>query len=157
MNGSVNKVILIGNLGRDPEVRKLENGATLASFSIATSESYTDKQSGKKIENTEWHDVVVWRGLAEVAEKFLKKGTKIYVEGRLKKRSWQDREGNTRYSVEIIGDENQIFKKIFKKINFKIIKLDRVMIGQLTKKDLPRGKWRSLKNDEARNLKSFLN
>ena len=73
MNGSVNKVILIGNLGRDPEVRKLENGATLASFSIATSESYTDKQSGKKIENTEWHDVVLWRGLAEVAEKFLKK------------------------------------------------------------------------------------
>ena len=111
MNGSVNKVILIGNLGRDPEVRKLENGATLASFSIATSESYTDKQSGKKIENTEWHDVVVWRGLAEVAEKFLKKGTKIYVEGRLKKRSWQDREGNTRYSVEITGDEMTILSR----------------------------------------------
>lgn len=111
MNGSVNKVILIGNLGRDPEVRKLENGATLASFSIATSESYTDKQSGKKIENTEWHDVVVWRGLAEVAEKFLKKGTKIYVEGRLKKRSWQDREGNTRYRVEIIGDEMTILSR----------------------------------------------
>ena len=111
MNGSVNKVILIGNLGRDPEVRKLENGATLASFSIATSESYTDKQSGKKIENTEWHDVVVWRGLAEVAEKFLKKGTKIYVEGRLKKRSWKDREGNTRYSIEIIGDEMTILSR----------------------------------------------
>jgi len=111
MNGSVNKVILIGNLGKDPEVRKLENGATLASFSIATSESYTDKQSGKKIENTEWHDIVLWRGLAEVAEKFLKKGTKIYVEGRLKKRSWQDREGNTRYSVEIIGDEMTILSK----------------------------------------------
>lgn len=111
MNGSVNKVILIGNLGRDPEVRKLENGATLASFSIATSESYTDKQSGKKIENTEWHDVVLWRGLAEVAEKFLKKGTKIYVEGRLKKRSWQDREGNTRYRVEIIGDEMTILSR----------------------------------------------
>ena len=111
MNGSVNKVILIGNLGRDPEVRKLENGATLASFSIATSESYTDKQSGKKIENTEWHDVVVWRGLAEVAEKFLKKGTKIYIEGRLKKRSWQDREGNTRYRVEIIGDEMTILSR----------------------------------------------
>ena len=80
-------------------------------FSIATSESYTDKQSGKKIENTEWHDVVLWRGLAEVAEKFLKKGTKIYVEGRLKKRSWQDREGNTRYSVEIIGDEMTILSR----------------------------------------------
>ena len=111
MNGSVNKVILIGNLGRDPEIKKLENGATLASFSMATSESYTDKVSGKKIENTDWHDVVLWRGLAELAEKFLKKGMKIYVEGRLKKRSWQDREGNTRYNVEIIGDEMTILSK----------------------------------------------
>ncbi|MGB1453198.1 MAG: single-stranded DNA-binding protein [Crocinitomicaceae bacterium] len=111
MNGSVNKVILIGNLGRDPEIKKLENGATLASFSMATSESYTDKVSGKKIENTDWHDVVLWRGLAELAEKFLKKGMKIYVEGRLKKRSWQDREGNTRYNVEVIGDEMTILSK----------------------------------------------
>ncbi|RCL76759.1 MAG: single-stranded DNA-binding protein [Flavobacteriales bacterium] len=111
MNGSVNKVILIGNLGRDPEIKKLENGATLASFSMATSESYTDKVSGKKIENTDWHDVVLWRGLAEVAEKFLKKGMKIYVEGRLKKRTWQDREGNTRYNVEVIGDEMTILSK----------------------------------------------
>lgn len=111
MNGSVNKVILIGNLGRDPEVKKLENGATLASFSIATSEKYTDKQSGQKIEHTDWHDIVLWRGLAEVAEKYLKKGTKIYVEGRLKKRSWQDREGNTRYSVEVVGDEMTILSR----------------------------------------------
>ena len=111
MNGSVNKVILIGNLGRDPEIKKLENGATLASFSMATSESYTDKVSGKKIENTDWQDVVLWRGLAELAEKFLKKGMKIYVEGRLKKRSWQDREGNTRYNVEVIGDEMTILSK----------------------------------------------
>ena len=111
MNGSVNKVILIGNLGRDPEVKKLDNGATLASFSIATSESYTDKHTGEKIENTDWHDIVLWRGLAEVAEKFLKKGTKIFVEGRLKKRSWQDREGNTRYNVEIIGDEMTILSR----------------------------------------------
>lgn len=111
MNGSINKVILIGNLGRDPEIKKLENGATLASFSMATSESYTDKVSGKKIENTDWHDVVLWRGLAELAEKFLKKGMKIYVEGRLKKRSWQDREGNTRYNVEVIGDEMTILSK----------------------------------------------
>ena len=111
MNGSVNKVILIGNLGRDPEIKKLENGATLASFSMATSESYTDKVSGKKIENTDWHDVVLWRGLAELAEKFLKKGMKIYVEGRLKKRSWQDREGNTRYNLEVIGDEMTILSK----------------------------------------------
>ena len=111
MNGSVNKVILIGNLGRDPEIKKLDSGATLASFSIATSEKYTDKQSGQKIEQTDWHDVVLWRGLAEVAEKYLRKGTKIYVEGRLKKRSWQDREGNTRYSVEIIGDEMTILSR----------------------------------------------
>ena len=111
MNGSVNKVILIGNLGRDPEIKKLENGATLASFSMATYESYTDKVSGKKIENTDWHDVILWRGLAELAEKFLKKGMKIYVEGRLKKRSWQDREGNTRYNVEVIGDEMTILSK----------------------------------------------
>ena len=111
MNGSVNKVILIGNLGRDPEIKKLENGATLASFSMATSESYTDKVSGKKIENTDWHDVVLWRGLAELAEKFLRKGMKIYVEGRLKKKSWQDREGNTRYNVEVIGDEMTILSK----------------------------------------------
>ena len=111
MNGSVNKVILIGNLGRDPEIKKLENGATLASFSMATSESYIDKVSGKKIENTDWHDVVFWRGLAELAEKFLKKGMKIYVEGRLKKRSWQDREDNTRYNVEVIGDEMTILSK----------------------------------------------
>ena len=111
MNGSVNKVILIGNLGRDPEIKKLDSGATLASFSMATSENYTDKQSGKKIEQTDWHDVVLWRGLAEVAEKYLKKGTKIYIEGRLKKRSWQDREGNTRYSVEIIGDEMTILSR----------------------------------------------
>jgi len=111
MNGSVNKVILIGNLGRDPEVKKLDNGATLASFSMATSESYTDKQTGQKIEHTDWHDIVLWRGLAEVAEKYLKKGMKIYVEGRLKKRSWQDREGNTRYNVEIVGDEMTILSK----------------------------------------------
>ena len=111
MNGSVNKVILIGNLGRDPEIKKLESGATLASFSIATSEKYTDKQSGQKIEHTDWHDIVLWRGLAEVAEKYLKKGTKIYIEGRLKKRSWQDREGNTRYNLEVIGDEMTILSR----------------------------------------------
>ena len=86
MSGSINKVILIGNLGKDPEIRRLENGAVLASFSLATSESYTDKQSGEKKEVTDWHDVVLWRGLAEVAEKYLHKGTKIYVEGKLKKK-----------------------------------------------------------------------
>ena len=92
MNGTVNKVILIGNLGKDPEIRRLENGAVVASFSIATSESFTDKNSGEKKEITDWHDIVLWRGLAEIAEKYIRKGTKIYVEGKLKKRSWQDKE-----------------------------------------------------------------
>ncbi len=117
MSGSVNKVILIGNLGKDPEVRRLENGAVLASFSIGTSESYIDKQSGEKKEITDWHDVVLWRGLAEVAEKYLVKGTKIYVEGKLKKRSWQDKEGLTRYSTEVVGDEMTILSKIENKEN----------------------------------------
>ncbi len=117
MSGSVNKVILIGNLGKDPEVRRLENGAVLASFSIATSESYIDKQSGDKKEITDWHDIVLWRGLAEVAEKYLVKGTKIYVEGKLKKRSWQDKEGLTRYSTEVVGDEMTILSKIENKEN----------------------------------------
>ena len=76
MAGSVNKVILIGNLGKDPEVRHLENGAVVANFSIATSETYMDKNTGQKVENTDWHDIVVWRGLAEVVEKYVKKGHK---------------------------------------------------------------------------------
>lgn len=111
MAGTVNKVILIGNLGKDPEVRHLENGASVANFSIATSESYTDKTSGEKKENTDWHDIVVWRGLAEVAEKYLRKGMKIYVEGRLKKRSWQDKEGQTRYTTEVVADQLTILTR----------------------------------------------
>jgi len=105
MAGSVNKVILIGNLGKDPEVRRLENGATVASFSIATSETFVDKSTGEKRENTDWHNIVVWRGLAEVTEKYIKKGMKVYVEGKLKTRSWQDKEGNTRYTTEVLGEE----------------------------------------------------
>ncbi len=105
MAGSVNKVILIGNLGKDPEVRHLENGAVVANFSIATSETYTDKTTGERRENTDWHDIVLWRGLAEIAEKYLRKGQKVYIEGKLKKRSWQDKEGNTRYTTEVVGDE----------------------------------------------------
>lgn len=105
MAGSVNKVILIGNLGKDPEVRHLENGAVVANFSIATSETYVDKATGERRENTDWHDIVLWRGLAEIAEKYLRKGQKVYVEGKLKKRSWQDKEGNTRYTTEVVADE----------------------------------------------------
>lgn len=111
MAGSVNKVILIGNLGKDPEVRRLENGAVVANFSLATSESYTDKSTGEKREVTDWHDVVLWRGLAEVAEKYVRKGYKVYIEGKLKKRSWQDKEGNTRYTTEIVADEMTILSR----------------------------------------------
>jgi single-strand DNA-binding protein len=105
MSGSINKVILIGNLGKDPEIRRMDNGIIVANFPLATSETYTDRTTSEKKELTDWHDIVMWRGLAEVAEKYLKKGMKIYVEGKLKKRSWQDRDGNTRYSTEIVADE----------------------------------------------------
>ena len=111
MNGSVNKVILVGNLGKDPEIRKLESGNLMARFSMATSEYYTDKTSGKKIENTDWHDIVLWRGLAEITEKFLKKGMKVYVEGKLKKRAWKDKEGAQRYNVDIVADSLTILSK----------------------------------------------
>lgn len=104
MAGSVNKVILIGNLGKDPEVRHLENGAAVANFSIATSENYKDRKTGEKVSQTEWHNIVVWRGLADIAEKYLKKGDKVYIEGKLKTRSWQDQDGNNRYTTEVIAD-----------------------------------------------------
>ena len=104
MAGSVNKVILIGNLGKDPEVRYLENGAAVANFSIATSENYKDRKTGEKVSQTEWHNIVAWRGLAEIAEKYLKKGAKVYIEGKLKTRTWQDKDGNNRYSTEVITD-----------------------------------------------------
>ncbi len=105
MAGSVNKVILIGNLGKDPEVRRLENGTVVASFSLATSESYTDRTTNEKRETTDWHNIVVWRGLAEVVEKYLRKGSKVYIEGKLKTRSWQDKEGITKYTTEVVADE----------------------------------------------------
>ncbi len=99
----VNKVILVGRLGKDPEVRNLENGATVANFTMATSESYKDKTTGDKKEITEWHNIVLWRGLAEIAAKYLHKGDMVYVEGKLRTRSWE-KEGVTRYTTEIIGD-----------------------------------------------------
>lgn len=104
MAGSVNKVILIGNLGADPEIRNLENGAKLGRFSIATSETYTDKVTGERRENTDWHNIVVWRNLADIAERFLKKGTKVYVEGKLRTRSWVDEAGTTKYATEVVAD-----------------------------------------------------
>ena len=99
----VNKVILVGNLGKDPEVRYLDSGVAVANFSLATTENYKNKQ-GERVSQTEWHNIVLWRGLAEVAEKYLKKGASIYVEGKIKTRKWEDKEGVTRYSTEILGD-----------------------------------------------------
>lgn len=99
----INKVILIGNLGKDPEIRRLESGVAVAKFSLATSESYKNRE-GNRIDQTEWHNIVLWRGLAEVAEKYLTKGKQVYIEGRIKTRSWEDKDGNKRYTTEIIGD-----------------------------------------------------
>lgn len=99
----VNKVILVGRLGKDPEVRNLENGASVANFTMATSETYKDKTTGEKKEITDWHNIVLWRGLAEIAQKYLHKGDMIYVEGKLRTRSWE-KDGVTRYTTEIIGD-----------------------------------------------------
>tara|TARA_Y100000739_G_C20555320_1_gene440274 strand:+ start:21 stop:449 length:429 start_codon:yes stop_codon:yes gene_type:complete len=99
----VNKVILVGNLGKDPEVRHLEIGTAVANFPIATSESYKDKE-GNRVDQTEWHNVVVWRKLAEIAESYLKKGSQIYLEGKLRTRSWEDQQGNKRYTTEVVAD-----------------------------------------------------
>jgi single-strand DNA-binding protein len=99
----VNKVILIGNLGKDPEVRYLEGGIAVANFPVATTESFRDKL-GNKQEQTEWHQIVLWRKLAEVAEKYLRKGQQVYIEGKIRSRSWEDKEGNKRYTTEIFGD-----------------------------------------------------
>ncbi len=99
----VNKVILVGRLGKDPEIRNLENGASVANFTMATSETYKDKTTGDRKEVTEWHNIVLWRGLADIAAKYLHKGDMIYIEGKLRTRSWE-KEGVTRYTTEIVGD-----------------------------------------------------
>ena len=101
---SVNKVILVGNLGKDPEVRYVSDNVPVANFSLATSETYKDRTTGERRENTEWHNIVLWRGLAEVAEKYLKKGAKVYIEGKLRTRSYEDKEGVTKYTTEIVAD-----------------------------------------------------
>ena len=103
----INKVILVGNVGKDPEVRHLDNGVAVTTFSLATSETYRNKD-GQKVTNTEWHNIVLWRGLAEVAEKYVKKGTPLYIEGKIRTRSWDDKDGNKRYTTEIIADNMQM-------------------------------------------------
>jgi len=105
---SVNKVILVGNLGRDPETRYMPNGEAVTNVTIATSDNWTDKASGEKKEATEWHRVTFYRRLAEVAGEYLKKGSQIYVEGKLRTRKWQDKEGQDRYTTEVIADVMQM-------------------------------------------------
>jgi len=103
MAGSVNKVILVGNLGRDPEIRRLNNGDPVCNLSVATSESWRDKQSGERKEKTEWHRVVIFNpNVCDVAEKYLKKGAKVYLEGQLQTRKWQDQSGQDKYSTEVV-------------------------------------------------------
>lgn len=112
MAGSVNKVILIGNLGKDPEVRYIDEQTAVARFPMATSESYKDRQTGERKSITDWHNIVMWRGLAQVAEKYLKKGNKVYIEGKLKTRSWDDKEGNTRYTTEVVADNMTMLDRL---------------------------------------------
>ena len=109
---SLNKAMLIGNFGRDPEVRYLEgnNGAKVATFTLATTERYRDR-NGETRENTEWHNIVAWRNTADVVERFVKKGTQLYIEGRIRTRSWDDQTGNKRYTTEIIADTLQLLGK----------------------------------------------
>ena len=123
----VNKVILIGNLGKDPEVRYLDNGVAVANISLATSESYKNKE-GERITQTEWHDVVLWRGLAEVAEKFLKKGSSVYIEGKLRTNKWVDKDENNRYKTEVLADKLTMLGKSNTQDN---------SIGKTSEDDLP--------------------
>ena len=108
MARGVNKVILVGNLGKDPEVRYAPSGQAIANITIATSESWKDKNTGEKQEKTEWHRVVFFSRLAEIVGEYLKKGSQIYVEGRLQTRKWQDKDGNDRYTTEIVANEMQM-------------------------------------------------
>jgi single-strand DNA-binding protein len=103
----VNRVILIGNLGKDPEIRNLEGGAKVANFPLATTESFKNR-NGEKTEHTEWHNIVLWRGLAEVSEKYLKKGNSVFIEGRIRTRSWDDKDGQKHYMTEIVADNMQM-------------------------------------------------
>jgi single-strand DNA-binding protein len=108
MARGVNKVILIGNLGKDPETRYMPSGSAVANVTVATSESWKDKQSGEAKERTEWHNVVFFNKLAEIAGQYLKKGSQVYVEGSLRTRKWQDKDGHDRYTTEIVADNMQM-------------------------------------------------
>ena len=106
----VNRVMLIGNLGKDPDIQYLEGNIGVAKFSLATTETFKDR-SGKLISQTEWHTVVLWRGLADLAQKYLHKGSLVYIEGRLKTRSWEDKDGNKKFATEVVGDNLIMLEK----------------------------------------------
>ncbi len=108
MARGVNKVILIGNLGKDPDTKYMPSGDCVCNFSLATTESWNDKTSGDKVEKTEWHNIVMFRRLAEVAGEYLRKGSQVYIEGKLQTRKWQDRDGHDRYTTEIRADQMQM-------------------------------------------------
>lgn len=108
MARGINKVILVGNLGKDPETRYMPNGKPVTNFSIATSESWTDKSSGDKQERTEWHNIVMFEKLAEISAEYLRKGSQVYIEGSLRTRKWQDKEGKDRYTTEIVARDMQM-------------------------------------------------
>lgn len=108
MARGINKVILVGNLGNDPEVRYANNGAAIANISVATSESWKDKNTGEQVDKTEWHRVVMFNRLGEIAGEYLKKGSKVYIEGKLQTRKWQDQSGQDRYTTEIVANEMQM-------------------------------------------------
>tara|TARA_B100001564_G_C20501027_1_gene606201 strand:- start:367 stop:807 length:441 start_codon:yes stop_codon:yes gene_type:complete len=107
----INKVILIGHLGRDPEMRYTQNEVAVCSFSLATSETYRDRNSGEKVTQTEWHNIILWRGLAETAGKYIRKGSQVYIEGKLRTRKWEDQNGATRYTTEVVADTMQMLDK----------------------------------------------
>ncbi|MGB5474451.1 MAG: single-stranded DNA-binding protein [Gammaproteobacteria bacterium] len=108
MARGINKVILVGNLGKDPEVRYMPNGNAVANITLATTESWKDKQTGEAQEKTEWHRIVLFRRLGEIAGEYLKKGSQVYIEGKLQTRKWQDNAGNDRYTTEIVANEMQM-------------------------------------------------
>jgi single-strand DNA-binding protein len=108
MARGINKVILIGNLGQDPETRYMPSGSAVTNFTVATNESWKDKQTGEQKDRTEWHRVAMFNRLAEIAAEYLRKGSQVYIEGKLRTRKWQDRDGNDRWTTEVIADEMQM-------------------------------------------------
>jgi single-strand DNA-binding protein len=132
----INKVILVGHLGKDPEVRYLEGGVSVTSFPLATSETFN--KDGRKVEQTEWHNIVMWRGLADVAAKFLQKGKLVYIEGKLRTRSFEDKEGIKKYTTEIVAENFTLLgrKSDFDTEPFKTTKQDPVDLDQMDEDDL---------------------